>query len=70
MLLHRLDLMGTCIATGSACNSNETEISHVIQAIQVPADYRNGTIRITLGMDNSQEQIAIIAAQIARILEN
>lgn len=70
MLLHRLDLMGTCIATGSACNSNETEISHVIQAIQVPADYRNGTIRITLGIDNTQEQMAIIAAQIARILES
>ncbi len=69
MLLHRLDLMGTCIATGSACNSNETEISHVIQAIQAPSDYRDGTIRITLGMDNTQEQIAIIAAQIARILE-
>ena len=70
MLLHRLDLMGTCVATGSACNSKETEVSHVIQAIQVPDDYRNGTIRITLGMDNTQEQMAMIVGQIVKILEN
>ena len=35
-LLHRLDLMGISIATGSACNSKETVVSHVIEAIDVP----------------------------------
>ena len=68
MLLHRLDLMGTAIATGSACNSKETELSHVIQAIQVPHKYANGTIRITFGIDNTVEDADTIAEQIARIL--
>ena len=68
MLLHRLDLMGTAIATGSACNSKDTVVSHVIQAISVPLDYANGTIRITLGTENTEDQMRIIAGQIARVL--
>ena len=68
MLLHRLDLMGTALATGSACNSKETELSHVIKAIQVPEEYANGTIRITLGMDNTEDQMYTIANQIQRII--
>ena len=69
MLLHRLDLMGTAVATGSACNSKTTEMSHVIRAIRVPEDYINGTIRITLGMDNTEEQMYTIASQIHKIIK-
>lgn len=68
MLLHRLDLMGTAVATGSACNSKETELSHVIKAIQVPENYASGTIRITLGVDNTEDQMYTIADQIQRII--
>ena len=68
MLLHRLDLMGTAVATGSACNSKDTVLSHVIQAISVPQEYAHGTIRVTLGMDNTVEQVDRIAQQIASIL--
>ena len=50
MLLHRLDLMGTAVATGSACDSKDAVLSHVIQAISVPKEYAHGTIRITLGI--------------------
>ena len=67
MLLHRLDLMGTAIATGSACNSREHELSHVIQAIRVPAEYANGTIRITFGMDNNPGQAIALAQQIISV---
>lgn len=68
MLLHRLDLMGTAVATGSACNSKEKELSHVIKAIQLPQEYAHGTIRITLGIDNNNEEVDTIANQIAKIL--
>lgn len=68
MLLHRLDLMGTAVATGSACNSKEDELSHVIQAIQVQQEYMHGTIRVTFGIDNTPEETDIIAEQISRIL--
>ena len=68
MLLHRLDLMGTAVATGSACDSKDAVLSHVIKAIAVPQEYAHGTIRITLGMDNTAEHVDRIAQQIATIL--
>lgn len=43
MLLHRLDLKGICISTGSACDSVNTRVSHVVEAIGVPDEYANGT---------------------------
>ncbi len=69
-ILHRLDLMGICISTGSACDSNNTQISHVIKAIRVPQEYATGTIRISLGKDNTKEEVAFIAASLVKILRN
>ena len=69
MLLHRLDLMGTAVATGSACDSVNNVLSHVIQAIGVPPEYASGTIRITLGTDNTLDQMMILADQINLILK-
>lgn len=68
MLLHRLDLMGICVATGSACNSKDAVLSHVLRAIQVDPTYANGTIRITLGNANDAEQVKIISEAILRII--
>ncbi len=56
-LLHRMDLMGICISTGSACDSVNTQISHVIKAIGVPEEYATGTIRISLGRDNTENDV-------------
>ena len=68
MLLYRMDLMGTAVATGSACDSKDAMLSHVIRAISVPQEYAHGTIRITLGMDNTPEHVDKISQQIASIL--
>ena len=68
MLLHRLDLKGICISTGSACNSINTQVSHVIKAIHVPPEYAEGTIRITFGANNTQEDAMQIARELIRIL--
>ena len=68
MLLHRLDLMGIAVATGSACNSQETELSHVIRAIGVPEAYAQGTIRVSFGPESTLGEAERIAAAIARIL--
>ena len=70
VLLHRLDLMGTAVATGSACDSKKSVLSHVIEAIAVPEAYAHGTIRITPGTENTAEQMLTIAGQIARILRH
>ena len=69
MLLHRLDLKGICISTGSACDSVNQRVSHVIEAIGVPMEYAEGTVRITLGADNTEEEALEIADAIKGILK-
>lgn len=70
MLLHRLDLKGIEVATGSACDSVNNQISHVIRAIGVPPKYARGTIRISLGVDNTIEEIATIAQELSDIVSS
>lgn len=69
MLLHRLDLKGICVSTGSACDSVNTQVSHVIRAIGVPEDYAGGTIRISFGRDNQENDAQVIADAIVDILK-
>lgn len=66
-ILHRLDLTGICISTGSACNSKSTEISHVLQAIRLEDSYAKGTIRISLGKANTEEEVEAIFKALAKI---
>lgn len=68
MLLHRLDLKGICVSTGSACDSKNTQISHVLQAMNVPEEYVEGTIRISLSKQNTLEEIDTIATVLTNIL--
>ena len=68
-LMHRLDLKNICVATGSACNSQQTKISHVLRALEVSEDYINGTIRITFGKENSHEDAEIIGEILTKILQ-
>ena len=68
MLLHRLDLMGISISTGSACDSVNTEISHVIKAIGVLPAYTEGTIRVSFGKENTEEDSVAVAKAILKIL--
>lgn len=67
-ILHRMDLIGISISTGSACDSVNTEISHVLQAIQLNEDYAKGTIRISLGKYNTEEEVNLIASSLIKIL--
>lgn len=68
MLLHRMDLKKICISTGSACDSSNTQVSHVIKAISVPERYAKGTIRISLGKDNTEEEAVSIVDTLVGIL--
>ena len=56
-----MNLKGICISTGAACNSVQTEVSHVLQAVSLPLEYAKGTIRISLGKDNTISDIEMIA---------
>lgn len=70
MLLHRLDLMGISVSTGSACDSENTHISHVLKAIQISEKYAKGTIRISLGYENTEEEILYIVRSLINILKH
>ena len=67
-ILHRMDLMGICISTGSACNSKDTEISHVLKAIKLDEKYASGTIRISLGKYNTEDDVNKIVWGLKKIL--
>ena len=67
-LLHRLDLLGTCVSTSAACDSKNTRISHVLKAIELDREYALGTIRLSLGKDNLKEDVHTIVDSIRKIL--
>lgn len=56
-LLLMLDQMGVCSSTGSACSSGSLNPSHVLSAIGVPPEIAQGSLRLTLGDANSEEDI-------------
>jgi cysteine desulfurase len=49
--------MGICSSTGSACSSGSLEPSHVLRAIGLPPEIAQGSLRLTLGDANSEEDI-------------
>ena len=69
-ILHRMDLMGISISTGSACDSVNTEISHVLQAIRLDEKYAKGTVRISLGRYNTEADAISIAEALIKILSS
>ena len=56
-VLMGLDFAGICASSGSACSSASVAPSHVLLAIGRSAEEAQGTLRITLGRDNSEEDI-------------
>lgn len=68
MLLHRLDLMGISISTGAACDNINTQISHVLNAIGICENAAKGTIRISFGKYNTEEDAETIANALQKIL--
>lgn len=68
-LLILLDMEQICASGGSACNSGSAAPSHVIEAIRVPEEYKNGVIRFTLGEENTMEEINRVVAVLKNKIE-
>lgn len=70
-LVMALDRKGFAVASGSACSSDSSEPSSVLLAMGVEPDLAKGAIRVSLGMQNSQEQIdtflAVLEQEITRL---
>ena len=56
-MLLGLDFAGICASSGSACSSASLEPSHVLLAIGRPAEIAQGSLRITLGAANTDEDV-------------
>lgn len=56
-LLVLLEEEGICASAGSACNTGQTQISHVIEAIRVPENYAAGSVRFTMGRDTTRRDV-------------
>ena len=57
-LLMNLDLEGIAVSSGSACSSGSVEPSHVLTAMGVPLEVAQGSIRFSLGRENTEEDVA------------
>lgn len=69
-LTYLLDKRGIFVSTGSACDSESIEPSHVIQAIGVPIDYINATVRFSIGNETSLEELNYVLDHLIDILKN
>ncbi len=65
VLLHSLEEKEIFVSTGSACNSKSTKISYVINAMNTHKDYAEGTIRISLSVFNTKDEIDKAVAEIS-----
>ena len=70
MLLHRLDLMGIYVSTGSACDSRRNNVSHVLKAVDCPQEYIQGTVRFSFGKNNQPEDGAYVGEAISNIMKS
>ena len=67
-LLIALDLEGVAVSTGSACSSGTLEPSHVLRAMGLSAHRTQNSIRFSLGLGNSAEQIDRVVEIMPRVV--
>ena len=63
-IMHRLDLRGISVSTGSACDGRNANVSHVLSAIGLNEKYAKGTIRISLGKNNTESDVLYLADEL------
>ena len=69
IILH-LDIKGIAASTGSACSSESLTPSHVLTAIGLSPVKAHGSLRMTLGKDNTKEEINYVLGVLPGIVEN
>ncbi|MCL6500879.1 MAG: cysteine desulfurase NifS [Candidatus Pacearchaeota archaeon] len=69
-LLIRLNEKGIAVSTGSACSSKSLEPSHVLTAIGLKPEQAHGSLRVTLGKDNTEQDIDYTIEQLKNIINS
>lgn len=69
-MLVLLDTEGICASAGSACTASDHTVSHVLQAIGLPEEIARGTLRFTLGAENTKQEIDTVVDTVKLLTEN
>jgi cysteine desulfurase len=67
-LLVALDMEGIAASSGSACSSGSLDPSHVLLAIGLSRDEAYGSLRLTLGRSNSEEEVEEVVEKVAEVI--
>jgi cysteine desulfurase len=68
-LLIALDLEGIAVSTGSACSSGTLEPSHVLRAMGLPVHRTQNSLRFSLGMQSTQQEVDRVIEVLPRLVE-
>lgn len=69
-ILIMLDMAGICASSGSACTSGSVDPSHVLLAIGLPHEIAHGSLRLTIGYENTKEEMDAVVDNLKRIITN
>ena len=67
LLLH-LDAKGICASSGSACSSASLDPSHVLLSIGLPHAIAHGSLRLSLGAENTEEDVDYILKEVPAVV--
>lgn len=68
-MILRLDALGIGVSSGSACTSGSLEPSHVLLAMGIEHKTAHGSLRVTLGKDNVEEDVDYFVESLRRVVE-
>ncbi len=68
-LLIALDLAGVAVSTGSACSSGTLEPSHVLKAMGMPAHRTQNSLRFSLGLFSTEDEVDFTIAVLPRLVD-
>ncbi len=68
-ILMLLDQAGICASSGSACTTGSLDPSHVLLAMGCSAERARGSVRFSLGWNNTQSEVDTVLDQLANIVE-
>ncbi len=68
-ILLMLDEFGICASSGSACTSGSLQPSHVLRAMGVPFTMAHGSIRFSLSIYNTEEEIDFVIGKVPPVIE-
>lgn len=67
-ILDKLNSVNICASAGSACSAGILKQSHVLNAIGIPKEYSGNSLRITIGKNNTKEEVDYLVKTLTEII--